>query len=89
MNLVKSIAAGAVAIALSVSAVAAGGKKADIVQTAVEAGSVNTEVSLVLSGGTEVTSMVTKEAVAELGLRPGVAVSAVIKATNVILGVPA
>lgn len=51
MNLVKSIAAGAVAIALSVSAVAAGGKKADIVQTAVEAGSFNTLVTAVKAAG--------------------------------------
>ena len=51
MNLVKSIAASAVAIALSVSAVAAGGKKADIVQTAVEAGSFNTLVTAVKAAG--------------------------------------
>lgn len=55
----------------------------------IEAGSVNTEVTLALPGGTEITSMVTKEAVAELGLRPGSTVSAVIKASNIILGVPA
>ena len=47
----KSIAASAVAIALSVSAVAAGGKKADIVQTAVEAGSFNTLVTAVKAAG--------------------------------------
>jgi uncharacterized surface protein with fasciclin (FAS1) repeats len=51
MNLVKSIAAGAVAIALSVSAVAASSKKADIVQTAVDAGSFNTLVSAVKAAG--------------------------------------
>ena len=55
----------------------------------IEAGAVNTEVTLALPGGTELTSMVTKEAVAELGLRPGSTVSEVNKASNIILGVPA
>ncbi|TWH77494.1 molybdate transport system regulatory protein [Azomonas agilis] len=59
-----------------------------IVKT-IEAGSVNAEVTIGLPGGTEVTAMVTKEAVAELGLKPGSTASAVIKASNVILGVPA
>lgn len=56
---------------------------------AVESGAVNAEVVLTLAGGTEVTSIVTKEAVAELGLKPGASATAVIKASNVILGVPA
>ena len=47
MNLIKTIAAGTVAIALSISAAAAGGKKADIVQAATEAGSFNTLVTAV------------------------------------------
>jgi uncharacterized surface protein with fasciclin (FAS1) repeats len=51
MNLVKSIAAGAVALAMSVSAVAAVSKKVDIVQTAVEAGSFNTLVAAVKAAG--------------------------------------
>ena len=51
MNLVKYIAVGAVALALSVSAVAAVGKKSDIVQTAVEAGSFNTLVAAVKAAG--------------------------------------
>lgn len=55
----------------------------------IEAGAVNTEVTIALPGGTEITSVVTKEAVAELGLKPGGTASAVIKASNVILGVPA
>lgn len=55
----------------------------------IEPGSVNTEVTLTLPGGTEVTSVVTKEAVLELGLKPGDSATAVIKASNVILGVPA
>lgn len=55
----------------------------------IETGAVNAEVTLTLPGGTEITSMVTKEAVAELGLKPGASASAVIKASNVILGIPA
>lgn len=55
----------------------------------VENGAVNAEVVLTLAGGTEVTAIVTREAVAELGLKPGASASAVIKASSVILGVPA
>lgn len=55
----------------------------------VEPGSVNSEVILTLPGGTEVTSVVTRDAVKELGLEPGVNATAIIKASNVILGVPA
>ncbi len=55
----------------------------------VTAGMVNAEVVVALPGGTEVVAIVTNDAVAELGLVPGVAATAVIKASNVILGVPA
>jgi uncharacterized surface protein with fasciclin (FAS1) repeats len=51
MNLVKSIAAGAVALVTCISAATATGKKADIVQTAVEAGSFNTLVTAVKAAG--------------------------------------
>ncbi|MCW8159477.1 TOBE domain-containing protein [Stutzerimonas stutzeri] len=55
----------------------------------VEPGAVNSEVVLTLPGGSEVTSVVTRDAVKELGLEPGVSATAIIKASNVILGVPA
>lgn len=55
----------------------------------IESGAVNSTVILTLAGGTEVTSVVTREAVAELGLQPGASATALIKASNVILGVPA
>lgn len=55
----------------------------------VEAGVVNGEVVIALPGGTKVAAVITKEAVAELGLKPGVAATAVIKASHVVLGVPA
>ena len=56
---------------------------------AVECGAVNAEVVLTLAGGTEITAIVTREAVGELGLQAGASATAVIKASNVILGVPA
>lgn len=52
-------------------------------------GAVNTEVGIRLSGGTTVYAVVTNEAVLELGLREGCEASALIKASHVILGVPA
>lgn len=52
-------------------------------------GAVNTEVAITLPGGTMVYSVVTNEAVMELGLKVGSEASALIKASHVILGVPA
>jgi len=49
-------------------------------------GAVNAEVVLKLAGGTEVFSIVTREAVQELGLAPGVKATALIKASHIILG---
>ena len=56
---------------------------------AVEIGAVNADVTLVLPSGVEISAIVTREAVNELGLKPGVAATAVIKASSVILAVPA
>lgn len=52
-------------------------------------GAVNTEVAVTLPGGTMVFAVVTNEAVLELGLKEGSEASALIKASHVILGVPA
>ncbi|MDD2662350.1 MAG: TOBE domain-containing protein [Dechloromonas sp.] len=52
-------------------------------------GAVNTEVGVELPGGSLVYAVVTNEAVMELGLKEGVAATALIKASHVILGVPA
>jgi molybdate transport system regulatory protein len=57
--------------------------------TKVSDGAVNAEVVVELAGGTEVYSIVTREAVTELGLKPGVEATAIIKASHIILGVPA
>ena len=53
----------------------------------VKPGAVNAEVTIKLPGGTLVVAVVTQDAVAELDLKPGVAATAVIKASHVVLGV--
>ncbi len=50
-------------------------------------GAVNTEVVLELPGGVEVVSIITKESAEKLGLQPGKAVYAVIKASEVMIAV--
>lgn len=52
-------------------------------------GAVNTEVAVTLAGGATVYAVVTNEAVLELGLSEGCEAAALIKASHVILGVPA
>jgi len=52
-------------------------------------GAVNSDVAIRLAGGTLVHAVITNEAVMELGLKPGVPASALIKASHVVLGVPA
>lgn len=53
----------------------------------VQDGAVNSEVVVRLPGGTEVVASITKESVKNLGLRSGDTVSAIVKASNVLLGV--
>jgi molybdate transport system regulatory protein len=50
-------------------------------------GSVNAEVVIELAGGAQVISIVTIEAVKTLGLTEGKSAYAIIKASNVMLGV--
>jgi len=50
-------------------------------------GAVNSEVVVELPGGFEVASIITKTSAENLGLAEGKEVYAVVKATNVILGV--
>ncbi|MGH8116453.1 MAG: TOBE domain-containing protein [Rhodanobacteraceae bacterium] len=56
---------------------------------AVHHGAVNDEVTLKLAGGARITAIVTTESVHELGLRPGLQASALIKASHVIIAVAA
>lgn len=55
----------------------------------VQKGAVNSDVAIKLAGGSLVHAVITNEAVMELGLKPGVPASALIKASHVVLGVPA
>lgn len=57
--------------------------------SAIRKGAVNSEVAIALPGGTTVIAVITNEAVLELGLKEGAPASALIKASHVILGVPA
>lgn len=56
------------------------------VVTKVVDGTVNSEVEIRLAGGTIVVSSITKESVAALALKAGEAVSAIVKASNVMIG---
>lgn len=56
--------------------------------SALTKGAVNTEVAITLAGGSVVHSVVTNEAVLELGLKLSEPATALIKASHVILGVP-
>ena len=53
--------------------------------TEVKLGAVAAQVRLDIGGGNAITAMVTADAVADLGIREGSEVSAVIKATEVML----
>jgi molybdopterin-binding protein len=53
----------------------------------VSPGAVTTTVKVQLAGGDIVTSSITKEAADDLGLTTGSAVTAIVKASDVILGV--
>lgn len=50
-------------------------------------GAVNCEVIIELPGGAEISSVITKSSVENLGLKPGVTAYAIIKASNVLVGV--
>ena len=50
-------------------------------------GAVNSEVEITLAGGTVVVASITKESVKKLGLNVGDKVSAIVKASNVMIGV--
>ena len=50
-------------------------------------GAVNSEVTIQLPGGQELTSVITKSSAERLGLAEGKEVSAVIKASNVMIAI--
>lgn len=53
----------------------------------IKPGVVNTEVVIELPGGTEIVSIITKESADRLGLAAGKEAYAIIKASNVMIGV--
>ena len=53
----------------------------------VEHGGVMSTVKVTLSGGDAITAAITREAAEDLGLAPGVAVTVLVKSTEVMLGV--
>jgi molybdopterin-binding protein len=53
----------------------------------VEHGAVNTEVTVDLGGGTEITAVITKASAERLGLKAGGSAYAVIKASDVMVAV--
>jgi len=55
----------------------------------IETGVVNADVGIRLPGGALVYAVITREATLELGLKPGVAATALIKASHVVLACPA
>lgn len=57
--------------------------------SALTKGAVNTEVAITLPGGSVIYAVITNEAVLELGLAVGATATALIKASHVVLGVPA
>lgn len=59
------------------------------VVASIEKGAVNSAVSLALPSGTTISSVITNSAVDELGLKPGVAATALFKAGSVLLALQA
>lgn len=53
----------------------------------IDEGAVNNEVTIELAGGAEIVSVITKNACESLGLEVGKEVYAVVKASNVMVGV--
>ena len=53
----------------------------------VTTGAVNDEVIIELAGGNEIVSIITKSSAERLGLAPGKKVNAIIKASNVMIGI--
>ena len=56
--------------------------------TAIEEGLITAKVKIDLGNGNEITSIISKEAIAELNLKPGDEAFAIIKSTEVLVGIP-
>ncbi|QDE31230.1 MULTISPECIES: molybdopterin-binding protein [Shewanella] len=53
----------------------------------IQAGAVNSEIMIELSGGEQIASIITNEAVKSLNLKVGSTAYAIVKASNVMLGI--
>ena len=53
----------------------------------IKSGAVNDEIVVELQGGAEIVSIITKSSAESLGLAPGKEVYAIIKASNVMIGI--
>jgi molybdopterin-binding protein len=53
----------------------------------ITAGAVNSEIILEVAGGVEMVSIITKSSAERLGLKPGKEVYAIVKASNVMIGI--
>ena len=53
----------------------------------VTAGAVNSEIIIEVTGGVEMVSIITKSSAERLGLKPGKEVYAIVKASNVMIGI--
>ena len=56
--------------------------------TAVHSGAVNDEVELAVEGGPSIVASITQVSTRKLGLKPGKKITAIAKASQVILAVP-
>jgi molybdopterin-binding protein len=54
---------------------------------AVKPGATTTHVTIEIAGGVTITSSITNEAAEELGLKPGMKAYAVVKASDVMVGI--
>ncbi len=61
----------------------------DCTVKSVTVGAVNSEIVLTLPDGQEIVSIITKHSAEALGLEPGKKVKAIVKASNVMVGVDA
>jgi molybdopterin-binding protein len=50
-------------------------------------GAVNSEIIVEIAGGAEIVSIITKSSAERLGLKPGKDVYAIVKASNVMIGI--
>ena len=76
-----------VMVAVGGGGVSAHNRLAGVVTAVSSGGGINAEVAITLAGGSTVHAVVTQEAVAELGLAPGVPACAIFQPSQIVLAV--